>query len=241
MNILFKKTRVDEGRMNRNLINDILINKNSTKYLHILSGFYVAVVLVSLIVSARIFPFHIPLTQHVIFLTGGTWTIPLTFFIQDITTERYGPDKSRQLVFTAVIIAILAIVYFKITTFLPATNMVKNDVYYNNIFNTLPRHLLAFLLAIAAGNLINNSFLVWLKKRWKGKYLPLRFISATAVGEATLQVIGTSIAWLGILNFSKEILPFVIFSYGYKLLFEVAMTPAAVYICKILKHLEEEN
>lgn len=69
-----------------------------------------------------------------------------------------------------------------------------------------------------------------------GKYLIRRFIIATAVGEAALQIVGTCIAWLGSLQFQTEILPFMIFSYLYKVSFEVLMSPINTFVCNKLKH-----
>ena len=62
--------------------------------------------------------------------------------------------------------------------------------------------------------------------------------TSTALGEAALQLIGTTTAWIGNLNFISEILPFVIFSYLYKIAFESIMTPVNIYVCKWLKNNE---
>jgi queuosine precursor transporter len=194
--------------------------------------------LLSLTVSAKLFPLHIPLLNWNIYLTGGTWTIPLTFFIQDITTEVYGSTKGKQLVILMLPIAFMFIYYLKFTNSLPLLPNNKVDECYVTVINTLPRHFWAFIAAISAGNLLNNYLLQYLKTRWKGKYLPLRFIISTAGGEAGLQFIGTFVAWYGTLTFKNEILPFVIFSYSYKVFFEAIMTPINIYLSTKLKDLE---
>ncbi|HLB43180.1 MAG TPA: queuosine precursor transporter [Gammaproteobacteria bacterium] len=224
--------------MKENLLNEIIYEKQNLKYFYILSTLYIVGILTSLTVSARLFPFQIPLTSTVILLTGGTWTIPFTFFIQDITTEVYGYAKSRQLVLLSIPIIVAYIGYLKFTTFFPIPDVPNIGKSYNDVFNALPRHLAALLAAIAIGNLVNNFLLSKLKTRLKGKYLPLRFISSTAIGEAALQIIGTTIAWFGSLHFTSAILPFVAFSYFYKVAFEAIMTPMNVYICKWLKNAE---
>lgn len=210
----------------------------SSKYFYILASVYVASMLTSLTVSARLFPFHIPETGLTILLTGGTWTIPLTFFVQDITTEVYGYIKSRKIIQISILILIFYIIYTKLITYLPIPTTPNIDNSYNQVFNTLPRHLIALLLAISIGNLANNYVLSKLKIKLKGKYLPIRFIFSSAIGEALLQIVGTSFAWIGNLSFSHEILPFVAFSYFYKLAFETAMTPINIIVCKKLKKAE---
>lgn len=224
--------------MNENLLQEITYEKQNLKYFYILSTLYVVSILISLTVSARLFPFHVPLTNFDILLTGGTWTIPFTFFIQDITTEVYGYVKSKQLVFLSIPIIIFYIAYLKFTTYLPIPTVPNVGNSYNDVFNALPRHLFAFLAAVAIGNLVNSFLLSKLKYWFKGKYLPLRFIGSTAVGEATLQIIGTTVAWFGTLGFTTEILPFVLFSYCYKVAFEAIITPVNIYASKWLKNAE---
>ncbi len=220
--------------MKNTLLKEIIEAEQNLKYFYVLSALYITVVLTSLTVSARLLPVHVPFTHFIILLTAGTWTIPLTFFIQDITTEIYGYDKSKQLVLLSVPVAILYVGYLKLTTIFPMPVIGNIDKSYNEVFNALPQHLLALLMAIAASNLVNNYLLFKLKNRFHGKYLPGRFIFSTAIGEAVLQVIGTTIAWSGTLHFMTELLPFIVFSYGYKVAFEAFMTPVNIYICNWL-------
>lgn len=225
--------------MNEAFLNEISYEKQNLKHFYILSTLYLFGILLSITVSARLFPFHIPLINYDILLTGGTWTIPFTFFIQDITTEVYGASKSRSIVLLSIPIIILYIAYLKFTTWFPIPNIPNISKSYNDVFNALPRHLVAFLAAISLSNMVNIFILSKLKKKFKGKHLPLRFILSTAIGEATLQFIGTTIAWFGNLNFMSEILPFIFFSYFYKVSFEAILTPVNVYICKWLKNSEK--
>lgn len=207
-------------------------------YFHILAVIYVAGIITSLTVSARLIPFHIPMTNATILLTAGTWTIPLSFFIQDITTEVYGYARSRQLIQLSLAIIFCYIMYTKLTTYFPIPE-VKNIVdAYNIIFDALPRHLIALITALLIGNLVNDYILSKLKIRMHGKHLAMRFVMATAIGEAALQIVGTSVAWFGNLKFQTEILPFIVFSYCYKVSFEVLMSPINIFICNKLKRAE---
>ena len=222
----------------KNLLKQITHDYRGLKYFHVLAVIYIAAMMTSLTVSARLFPFHIPLTNFTILLTGGTWTIPLSFFIQDITTEVYGYAKSRELVQLSIVVLLGYITYTFWIAHLPIPGVHNIDASYNTVFNTLPKHLVALILAIGIGNLVNDYIISRLKIRLKGKYLPFRFIFATIVGEAVLQLVGTSVAWLGTLHFTSEILHFIIFSYLYKILFEALMTPVNIRLCDWLKNAE---
>lgn len=224
--------------MNRQLLNNIMHEKQSVKHFHILSTLYMFGILTALTVSARLLPFHIPFTDYIILLSGGTWIIPFTFFIQDITTEVYGCHKSNRIVLLSIPIMLMYILYLKFTTFFPIPDVPNIVASYNNIFNALPRHLIALFSALSTGILINNLILSKLKSIFQGKYLPLRFIISTTVGEAFLQIIGTTVAWFGTLDFTAEILPFVLFSFFYKVSFEAILTPVNIYVSRWLKNAE---
>lgn len=225
--------------MENDLLKQMTNKKQSFKYFHILCSIYVAAMITSLTVSARLLSFHIPFTSFNILLSAGTWIIPISFFIQDITTEVYGYERSRQLVQMSAAILTGYILYLMITTFFTIPTVENISESYNTIFDALPRHLIALLVAIISGNLINDYILSMSKKKLKGKYLPLRFIFSTMIGEAVLQLSGTLIAWFGTLHLTTQIVPFILFSYCYKVAFEVFMTPATIFICKQLKKYEE--
>ena len=224
--------------MDKKLLNKLIHENQNLKYFYILSTLNMAGILTSLTVSARLLPFHIPFTDYNILLSGGTWMIPFSFFIQDITTEVYGCNKSNGIVILSIPIIVMYILYLKITTLFPIPSIPNIADSYNDICNALPRHLVALLAALSTGILVNNFILSKLKTLLKGKYLPLRFIVSTTVGEAALQIIGTTVAWFGTLTFTTEILPFVIFSFLYKVSFEAFLTPINIYLSIWLKNAE---
>lgn len=224
--------------MNHELLHEISSQKQNLKYFHVLCCIYIAGLIASITVSARLLPIHIPFTHLSVLVTGGTWIIPISFFIQDITTEVYGYSKSRELAQISVLVVSIYILYLMLTTHFPIPKISNVDYAYNKVFNTLPRHLLALMAAIFTGNVTNNYLLSKLKIKLNGKYLPARFIISTTIGEMALQFVGTIIAWFGTLSFSTEILPFVVFSYLYKIIFEVLLTPVNVFTCKWLKKAE---
>jgi uncharacterized integral membrane protein (TIGR00697 family) len=222
----------------KKLLNKIPKESQNLKYFYIFSMIYVAAMMMSLTVSARLIPFNLPYSHIQLILTAGTWTIPLTFLVQDITTEVYGYVRSRRLIQICVLLLLFYIGYTKLTTYMPIPGISNIDQSYNEIFTSLPRHLLALIVALYLSNISNDYILSKLKIYFKGKYLSFRFIASTSIGEIVLQVVGTSIAWLGHLSFSTVIIPFVLFSYFYKIIFQILLTPLSKYICNKLKSAE---
>lgn len=215
-----------------------LVSPQPLKYFYILACFYVATMIASLTVSARIMPVTIPFFKYVVFLTAGTWTIPFSFLLQSITTEVYGYARSRSLVFLTIFILSIYVSYLGVTRFFPIPKIDNIDIDYNAVFDVLPRHFMALIVSVMAGNLFNDYVLSRLKVLLEGKQLYLRLLVATLIGESIVQLIGTTVAWLGKLHFTTDIIPFVIFSYLYKLFITFLFIPIVYRVCLLLKREE---
>lgn len=208
------------------------------KYFHILAIFYVVTLMGSLILSARLMPVTLPFTNISLLLTGGTWIIPLSFLVQDLTTEIYGYPTSRRLIQLTLLFLSIMILFFKATTFFPIPSTKNIDISYNAIFDAIPRHFFALIIAITISNFFNDYILSKWKKQVKGKYLGWRLFGSTVIGEALLQLAGTTVAWAGHLDFTMQIIPFVLFSYFYKIVFSALLTPINIKCCKLIKKAE---
>jgi uncharacterized integral membrane protein (TIGR00697 family) len=219
-------------------INNELVSKNNTNNtnaFYILCSIYIASILCGMTVSARIITLNIPFSKYTCFITGGTFIIPIAFFAQDIITEIFGYHKAKQTLILSMIIVSFFVSYLYLLTKLscPIGNTTCNS--YNTIGKSIPRHLFAFLVSFSIGNISNNLILSKLKKAFNGQHLAFRFIFSTAMGELILQLVGTTIAWFGNMHFTAEIIPFIIISFSYKILFEVLMTPVNILICNKLR------
>lgn len=69
--------------MKNDLLKAMTVEKQSFKYFHILCAIYIAGMITSLTVSARLLPFHIPFTRFDILLTAGTWTMHVSLENKD--------------------------------------------------------------------------------------------------------------------------------------------------------------
>lgn len=64
--------------------------------------------------------------------------------------------------------------------------------------------------------------------------MAMRFILSTAIGDLFFQIIAVSIAWYGVI-YDFNIVQIAVLSYAYKVVFEILVTPANIYICNKLK------
>jgi uncharacterized integral membrane protein (TIGR00697 family) len=171
-----------------------------------------------------------------IYITGGLLIIPVSFFLQDLVTEIYGFKKARTMIF----ISLSAFVLYVLILYVIADMSENIDSNFQKIVFSMPRHLLSFIIALIIGGLINSYILQKLNFLLNERYLAIRFISSTVIGEFFFQIVAVMIAWYGTLSI-WEIIPVATLAYIYKIFFEVLMTPFNVVICRKLKKLSNNN
>src|SRR4030042_79722 len=88
-------------------------NQRGFRYLDVLTGLFVAVLLISNIASTKI------LTLWKFTFDGGTILFPFSYIFGDILTEVYGYQKSRRVIWTGFFCALLMSLVFYIGRTLP--------------------------------------------------------------------------------------------------------------------------
>jgi uncharacterized integral membrane protein (TIGR00697 family) len=183
---------------------------------------------------------NINIINHQFYVTGGIFFIPIVFFVQDIVTEIYGYYNARKMLLTTIFVFIVYVFTVYLIGLLPCKN---NDSLCQSFFliaQTLPRHALSFVISLAVGGTVNNYVLAKLRIAFDRKFLALRFISSTAIGEAIFQIIAVMISWYGTYSI-KDTLPLALAAYIYKILFEIFVTPVNLYACRYLKSIQAEE
>jgi len=189
--------------------------------------------------GTRLIPLAIPHTQIEIPIFGGTLLFPALFFFQDVITEVYGYARSRQLAWFISFALIFFVGYAYLIIHFPSPSYWHRNEAFYAIYSNLPRHLFALIIALFTGSIVNDYLMSKTKIKLRGRYLWMRSIGATMVGEAVLQIIACSFAWLGTLHFSTQILPQIMFCYTYKIIFEVACIPFTYILSISLKKAEQ--
>ena len=206
----------------------------SEKYLAIITGLFVAVLLISNIASVKI-------TQlGWLVLDAGTIIFPLSYIFGDILTEVYGYKRARKVIWTGFAAALLMSVVFFIVGMLPSEATWTGQAAYDSILGVVPRIVLASLIAYFAGE-FSNSFILAKMKIWsKGKNLWQRTIGSTLVGEGVDTLLFATIAFWGVLPFDVFIM-LVISNYVFKVGVEVLFTPITYAIVNYLKKKENSD
>lgn len=204
-------------------------------YFYLLCLFHLGTIITGMTFTSRMI--HVLYSEHTIIITGGVFFIPIVFFIQDIVTEIYGYDNARKMLNLNLILFVMYTMLFWLFSIIPSHHQSASFQNFQQIAITLPRHACSFVISLAIGGKINNYILWKLKLISNQRFLALRFISSTAIGEAFFQLVAIFISWYGVFP-SKEIWFIALAAYIYKVFFEVLITPVNIFICRYLKSLK---
>ncbi len=205
--------------------------KGSYKYFNIITGLFVAVLLISNIASTKI----VQLWKFS--FDGGTILFPISYIFGDILTEVYGYSQSRKVIWIGFFSALLMSLTLGMVGLLkPAAGWQYQDAYMK-ILGQTPRIVTASLIAYFAGEFSNSFVLAKMKIMTKGRWLFTRTIGSTIVGEGIDTLIFVTIAFFGL--YSNRLLFIIIVSnYVFKVSFEVVLTPLTYKIVGFLKKSE---
>lgn len=199
-----------------------------------ITALFVAILLISNIASSKIVQFG-PLT-----FDGGTMLFPLSYIFGDILTEVYGYGASRRTIWLGFASAALMSIVLMVVGVLPAATDWGNQAAYDAILGLTPRIVVASLAAYWCGSFSNSYILAKLKIFTAGKYLWLRTIGSTVVGELVDSILFIVIAFAGALP-SSLLFTLIISNYIFKTLVEIVFTPATYRIVSALKRSEQSD
>lgn len=182
-------------------------------------------------------------------LPAAVILFPMAYIIGDVLTEVYGYARARQVIWTGFFCNLIAVLAIWIGGVLPSASFWSAGVFktpetaqqaYQAILGFTPRLLLASFTAYLVGEFLNSYVLARLKVRTKGRFLWLRTISSTVVGQGADSAIFISIAFWGI--FAPSDIGLAILSqWVFKVVYETLATPLTYLIVNRLKSVEQED
>jgi queuosine precursor transporter len=207
------------------------MGRQQFRYFDVIMALFVSVLLISNIASTKIvqlwwFSFD-----------GGTLLFPLSYIFGDILTEVYGYARSRRVIWTGFFCAALMSAVLLIVGFLPAAVGWPYQEAYNRILGLAPRIVAASLIAYFAGEFSNSYILAKMKVWTKGKFLWMRTIGSTLVGEGVDTLLFCAIAFAGVLS-TPLLIAVILSNYVFKCLVEILFTPLTYRVVKFLKKKE---
>ena len=162
---------------------------------------------------------------------------PLSYIIGDILTEVYGYQQARRVIWLGFVCNLVAVVAIWVGKILPAAPVFEAQSAYERILGSTPRFLLASFVAYLAGEFANSFVLAKMKIRTRGRWLWMRTIGSTLVGQGIDTLIVLTIAFAGVLPLS--VLGNMILSHWLvKTAYEAVATPLTYGVVGYLKRKE---
>jgi queuosine precursor transporter len=184
-----------------------------------------------------------------LFLPAAVILFPVAYIFGDVLTEVYGYARARQVIWTGFFCNLVAVIAIWIGGALPSAPFWSAGVFkspesaqqaYQAILGFTPRLLMASFTAYLVGEFLNSFVLARLKVQTKGRFLWLRTISSTIVGEGADSAIFISIAFWGV--FAPADIGLAILSqWVFKVVYETLATPITYLVVNKLKKIEQED
>jgi len=184
-----------------------------------------------------------------LFLPAAVILFPIAYIFGDVLTEVYGYAQARKVIWTGFFCNLVAVGAIWLAGLLPAAPFWNANVYdspevaqqaYQAILGFTPRLLLASFIAYLVGEFLNSIVLAKLKVRTKGRFLWIRTIASTIVGEGADSAVFITIAFAGIFS-GSDLTSAILSQWLFKVIYEALATPLTYLVVNWLKRVENED
>jgi uncharacterized integral membrane protein (TIGR00697 family) len=162
---------------------------------------------------------------------------PISYIFGDILTEVYGYQRTRRVIWTGFAALAFMVVLYTLAGRLPAAGSWEGQDSYNTILGQVPRIALASVFAFGLGEFCNSFILAKLKVATQGRWLWMRTIGSTLVGQTVDTTVFGMIAFFGVLS-GGDLWGYIAFGIVSKVLYETVATPITYAIVNGLKRAE---
>lgn len=170
-------------------------------------------------------------------LPAGTIIFPVSYIFGDVLTEVYGYSRARRVIWLGFFCNLLAVIAIWVAQILPPASFWQGQSSYEEILGFTPRLLAASFVAYLVGEFANSFIIAKLKILTRGRWLWMRTIGSTLVGQALDSLVFITIAFVGAIPaagmFSTILTQWLVKS-GY----EAVATPVTYFVVNFLKKAE---
>lgn len=171
---------------------------------------------------------------------AGVFFFPVSYIFGDILTEVYGYARTRRVIWAGFAALVFASVMSWAVIALPPAPDWPHQAAYALVYGSTPRVVAASLAAFWAGDFVNSFVLAKLKLKTEGRFLWLRTIGSTVVGQGVDSLIFYPLAFWG--EWAPQLVWAVLVSnFFVKVGVETLMTPITYLVVGFLKRAERED
>lgn len=165
---------------------------------------------------------------------------PLTYIISDVLTEVYGYAHARRVLWITLLCSLLAGSVYQVVAYFPPSPFFDKNQSYLDVFKSVPRILFGGWIAVFAGDIANNYMLAKLKIITKGRFLWIRTISSTVIGQLFNTAVFYIVALGGIIP-NNLLANAIVAGWIIKTAVEIVFTPITYFVVGHLKIIENED
>ena len=217
------------------------------RYFDLIMAVFVTVLVVSNIASsAKIVDLRFSVLGVPMAFDGGTILFPVSYIFGDILTEVYGYKRSRRVIWAGFFCLALSAAVFWVLQMLPGEASWQGyagDAAYAAILGGMASGgiVLGSLAGFWAGEFSNSFVLAKLKVITEGRYLWVRTIGSTLVGELVDTLAFVTVASVFKVFPWDLFLSLTVANYLFKCSVEVLFTPITYAVVSFLKRVESED
>jgi uncharacterized integral membrane protein (TIGR00697 family) len=210
----------------------------------VLAGFVAVLLCSNLIGTAKVSELTLPIVGGVFVFGVGNIFFPISYIFGDVLTEVYGYARARRVIWAGFIAMVFASVMAYVVVNLPASATEPFNATLQPaievVFGNTWRIAVASIAAFWVGDFVNAYVLARMKVATQGRWLWMRTIGSTLVGQAVDSMIFYPIAFAGIWA-GETLLAVIAFNWFFKVMVEVLMTPLTYATVGWLKRHEHED
>lgn len=171
---------------------------------------------------------------------GGAIVYPISFIVSDVVTEVYGYHAARRIIWISFAANLIFVAAAQTVSALPAPSYWSGQPAYDRILGYTPRLLAGAFASFLVGDFANAIVMSTLKVQTAGRFLWLRAVSSTVVGQGLDSVIfvivafGGSISWGQVADVATTV-------WVFKCVYEVCALPLTYLVVGRLKTAEGLN
>jgi uncharacterized integral membrane protein (TIGR00697 family) len=167
-------------------------------------------------------------------LTAGIVIFPLSYVLGDVLTEVWGYAAARRVIWLGFACNAVMVLAIWLGGELPVAPFGASQFAYDEILGQTPRILLASFAAYLVGEFANAFVLAKMKIATRGRWLWMRTIGSTVVGQALDSAVFVTLAFWGTMP-GRVLTGVVVGQWIAKVVYEAAGTPLVYAVVGWLK------
>lgn len=207
------------------------INEKYSIWFVIAAGIFITSLVVANIISVKLTQFG------ALVFPVGVVIFPVSYIFGDVLTEVYGFSRARRVIWLGFLCNLLAVLAIKAAQALPPASFWEGQNAFIDTLGNTPRLLFASFIAYLFGEFANSIVLAKMKIFTGGKYLWMRTIGSTLVGEGLDSLIFITVAFFGLIP-TSSLVSSILTQWIIKSAYETVITPVTYLVVNFLKKKE---